>query len=92
MKAKRKDRGVAGRVDPGGMRVKRGRGNEGRRPRSGRGREVSTGQRLRQVGGGQVKNPSGGIALEPERGGLFLDKGDKSSSQRFKFCLIERMS
>lgn len=70
-------------MDPGGMIVKTGRGDEGSRPGSGRGREVTTGQHLRQVGGGQVKDPGGGIALKPERGQLFLDKGDKSSSQRF---------
>ena len=92
MKEERKERGVAGRVDPGRMIVKRGRGEEKSRPVGRGGWEVTTGKGLRKVGCGQVKKPLGGIALEQERGQLFLDKGDKSSSQRFKFCLIERMS
>ena len=56
------------------------------------GREVTVGKVSEEIGGGEVKSPGGGIALEPERGHLFLDKGDKSSSQRFKFCLIGKMS
>ena len=49
MKEERKERGVAHRVDPGRMIVKRSRGEEECRPGGRGGWEITTGQDLRKV-------------------------------------------